>query len=219
MIKAAIFDMDGLLIDSEPLWQKVSRDIYSQVGVSLTEKDHQRMMGRTVLENTNYLYEIYKWGKYTPEEISDTIVEDMVLAIKADIKLMPGAEEALKICKQASLPIAIASGSRQIIIDAVVDKLKIREHFNHIYSAQHEPHGKPHPGVFIKTASMLGARPEDCVVFEDSASGVLAAKAAKMHCIAVPHPSMRDNKFIQTADIILESLNDFNLDVLHSLAN
>ena len=202
--------MDGLLIDSEPLWKRINKETYGRLGVKLTENDRQRMMGRTQIENAKFLYEQYKWERYSPQEVNDMIIEAMVAAVKKDLKLMPGVHQALQVCKKASLPVAIASSSPETLINVVVDVLEIREHFGHIYSAQHELYGKPHPGVFIKVAEHFGVSPSNCIVFEDSPSGVLAAKAAKMHCIAVPERAFKFHPFIQTADIVLQSLEQFD---------
>jgi sugar-phosphatase len=115
------------------------------------------------------------------------------------------------------MPLAIASSSSSEIIDAVVAKLGIRNYFEHVYSAQHETHGKPHPGVYITAASLLGVAPHKCLAFEDSPSGVLAAKAAKMKCVAVPDAEHRTHCYIQIADKILHSLTDFNEELFSTL--
>jgi mannitol-1-/sugar-/sorbitol-6-/2-deoxyglucose-6-phosphatase len=216
MIKAVIFDMDGLLIDSEPLWKQTNIDVYKKLGVELTDADRHEMMGRTQIENAERLYAKYHWETYTPKQVRDMVQAAMVTAIKKDIKLMPGVHHVLQICKQAALPVAIASSSPMVVIDAVVNRLKLREHFEHIYSAQHEPFGKPHPGVFLSVANELKVPPTECLVFEDAPSGVLAAKAASMKCIAVPEPELRDHPYIKTADLILGSLEEFKPEMLNS---
>jgi len=203
--------MDGLLIDSEPLWQKTNNRIFKKhLGIELTLEHHIEMRGRDLMENIEYFSAGHSWQGMTPAKIEKMIINEMVRLIKSNITLKPGAHQALQICKRAKLPVAIASGSAMKIIEAVVDTLEIREHFHHIYSAQFEPYGKPHPGVFIKVAEHFKVRPADCLVFEDSPSGVLAAKAAKMKCISVPPPEVRDNPFVQTADIIINTLEKFD---------
>src|SRR5579884_4053450 len=143
MIKAAIFDMDGLLIDSEPIWIRVTQKVYKDVGVLIDDEIRSQMIGRPTYENALWLHNIFKWKGPSPDAIASKIVKAMVAEAK-NIQLLPGAENAIAICKEANLPIAIASSSAQAFIDAVVRELKLREHFDHIYSAQHEPYGKPH---------------------------------------------------------------------------
>ena len=146
------------------------------------------------------------------------MVDDGVIElIKEEGVLKPGVHQVLSVCKKAGLPIAIASSSTQAVIDAVVDTLEIREHFHHIYSAQFEPYGKPHPGVFLKVAEHFKVAPRECVVFEDSPAGVLAAKSAGMLCVAVPEPLNKKDKFIHTADAVLGSLEEFDASLLEKL--
>jgi sugar-phosphatase len=210
--------MDGTLVDSEPLWGQAFNKIFKPLGVELTELHHMEMRGRSSRENIEMLYEEHHWAGPTVEQVYEQVIGDFIESIKTNLKLKPGVHEALQICKSHDLPVAIASGAPMDIIDAVVDSLEIREHFGHIYSSQFEPYGKPHPGVFIKVADHFGVRPLDCLVFEDAPSGVLAAKAAKMKCIAIPTtPESKDHTFIQTADIIIDSLEQFDEAMLASL--
>lgn len=218
MIKAAIFDMDGLLVDSEPLWQQVMVKIYHDVlGIELTNEHHIRMTGQRTLDNLVYLFEEHGITDHVPEKVEETINEEVVRLIKEGIALMPGADQALKVCRKAGLPVAIASSANPVVIDAVVDTLEIRDHFKHIYSAYYEEYGKPHPAVFLQVAKHFKVPAHQCVVFEDSPAGVLAAKAARMTCVAVPNMAPRDHPFLQTADIILDSLEEFDAATLRSL--
>ncbi|MEK7600230.1 MAG: hexitol phosphatase HxpB [Patescibacteria group bacterium] len=217
MIKAVIFDMDGLLIDSEPLWRKAQAQAFKTVGIEPTDEDYDRYMGRGIKEVVEQWYHEKPWESPSQKEIEDLIVEDLIALVKSEGKLRKGVQQAIDICKAASLPMAIASSSYNLIIDATVDRLEIREHFDHLHSAEHETHSKPHPAVFITTAELLGVVPQDCLVFEDSPSGVLAAKAAKMKCVAVPESSVREHPYILTADVVIDSLEEFTSEMLAEL--
>jgi len=206
-----------LLVESEPLWKRTNDKIYGELGIKLSLQDTYDMRGKTVIENLEHFYTTHPWKGPSVKEVEQKVIREMVHLIKAEIMLKPGVHHTLQICKQAGLPIAIASSSFQPIIDAVVDTLEIREHFHHIYSAQFEPFGKPHPGVFISVAQHFKVPAAQCLVFEDAPAGVLAAKAAKMKCVAVPVPELRENAFIKTADSILDSLEQFTVQMLKSL--
>jgi len=218
MIKAAIFDMDGLLVDSEPLWRQVVAEAYKKLGIELTEEHHSIMGGQSTRENALYMHHRHQWKGQTPEELADAITAEVADRIKqGEVLLKPGVHQVLSVCKKAGLSVAIASAADQIVIDAVVDTLEIREHFHHIYSAQYEEYSKPHPGVFLQVARHFKVIPQDCLVFEDSPNGVLAAKAARMRCVAVPDYTPGSHPFIRTADVVLDSLEEFDEVLLERL--
>jgi len=217
MINAVIFDMDGLLIDSEPFWRRAWVAALGTVGVTLSEDDMKLTMGRRPDEVAEYWYHEMPWEGASLKDIEALVIDRVIELIKAEGKLKPGVHEVIGLFQKKSLPLAIASSSPMDIINAVVDTFDIRQHFQHLYSAEHETHGKPHPGVYITTASLLGVPPHRCLALEDSPSGVLAAKAAKMQCVAVPDSENRQHSYIQIADTILDSLNDFDEKLLNSL--
>lgn len=188
MVKAAIFDMDGLLIDSEQFWRLSQKETLANVGIKLTNIDVLYTMGWRIDEVVAYWYSKQPWDGPTNSQIQQQIVDRVIEFIKSDGAPMPGVIKTLDFFIAKNIPMAIASSSSETIIDTVVDKLNIRKYFEHIYSAQHEQYGKPHPGTFISTANLLDVPPTNCLVFEDSPYGVLAAKAAKMKCVAVPAP-------------------------------
>jgi sugar-phosphatase len=217
MIKAAIFDMDGLLINSEPLWKQTHKKVFRRVGLDFGPEHHRLMLGMRTNDALRHLHRHYPWEGLTPDEVEAETVKEVIALIRKHITLQPGAHEALQTCKEAGLPVAIASSSRPDIIDAVVDTLEIREHFDHIYSAEYEEYGKPHPAVFLRVAKHFKVAPQDCVVFEDSPAGVIAAKAAQMHCVAVPEHESAGHPFIKAADVVLGSLEEFSEATLERL--
>jgi sugar-phosphatase len=190
---------------------------YKDLGVNYTAEHHQMMVGRRTLDSAMQLYRQHKWEGLTPEELVEDINRKMVKLIQSGVVLKSGVHQALQVCKKAGLPVAIASSSPTSVIDAVVDTVEIREHFDHIYSAQYEEYGKPHPAVFLKVARHFKVSPQDCLVFEDAPNGVIAAKAAQMKCVAVPDSTPAEHPFIQTADVVLESLEEFDEQLLRKL--
>lgn len=209
--------MDGLLIDSEPLWFKAFQQAFKEIGVEISEDDMREVRGHRNNESVDQLYHKHKIQNHNQEETVSLIMDDMVELIKQEGKLLPGVHQTLDICREAGLNMAVASSSYMRIINTVMDAMDLRGYFEEIYSAENEDLGKPHPGVFIATAKLLDVEPRYCLVFEDAPAGVLAAKAAKMHCIAVPEPEQKDHKFIKIADIILDSLNDLTIETIKSL--
>ncbi len=214
MFKAVIFDMDGLLIDSEPLWRRAEAGPLKAVGVKPTAAETHHALGRGIHNYVKHFYHLYPWAGPSPDEVAEQIAAHLIKLVKTEGVLKPGAMQVLDMCKVAGLPMAVASSSPFEVIDAVVDTLKIRDYFAQIYSGMNEPYSKPHPGVFITTAGLLHVNPLDCLVFEDAPSGVLAAKAARMHCVAVPEPEVKSHPYIQTAEVIIDSLEDFTADML-----
>lgn len=217
MIEAAIFDMDGLLIDSEPLWEAAEMVIFPELGVPLTPVLKKETTGLRTEEIVDHWHSRYPWAKPSASAVADRLIRRLIDLVNERGAMRVGVLEALEVCRGASLPMAIASSSPMVLIDAVLAKLAVRDYFIAIHSAELEPYGKPHPGVYIATARKLGVRPERCLAFEDSPNGVLAAKAARMSCIAVPDEALRSHRAFCIADRVLDSLLDFDGRVLQRL--
>jgi len=212
MIEAVIFDMDGLLIDSEPLWQEAEMAVFNKVGVPLTLEMTTQTTGLRTDEVVEYWHKKHPWDSPSQEEVSTLVDSTVIELIRSKGLAKDGVNEAISVC--AGLPIAIASSSSQLLIRTVLEKLGIADKIKVVHSAHDEAYGKPHPAVYISTAEELGVHPNHCLAFEDSANGVLAAKAAKMRCIAIPEPEMRNDKRFGIADIVLHSLHDFTPEML-----
>lgn len=205
-IKAVIFDMDGVLIDSEPFWHTAEISVFREVGIKLTEEMCLETTGLRVDELVNYWFRKYSWNDFVSgkleEEITDAVIEQILL--KGEIK--DGAAQAIDFFKGKRMKIALASSSPYRIIQAVILQLGISEEFACIYSAEEEEYGKPHPGVYLNTSKRLGVNPLECLAIEDSLNGVIAAKAARMKCFAVPDPVLRQDRRFAIADATLDSL-------------
>ena len=187
--EAAIFDMDGLLVDSEPLWHEVEVAVFRSHGVPLTVERCLETKGMFLGDAVDHWYERYPWPGASRAEVAGQITDAMAARLELGVDLKPGAAHALAFCEERGVELALASSSPRRLIDAVVHSLDLAARFAVVHSAEVEAAGKPHPAVFLTTAARLGVTPASCVVFEDSPAGVVAAKAAGMVCIAVPEPA------------------------------
>lgn len=202
---AAIFDLDGLLVDSEPLWRKVEIEVFGAVGVGLTEADCVETTGLRIDEVVAHWFTRHPWLGPSPAVVTERIVDAMVLRAPREAPRKPGVHHAIGLCEAAGLRCAVASSSPERLIHAVLSGLGVRERFEVVLSAEHETYGKPHPAVFLTTAARLGVPPTECLVFEDSVNGLIAAKAARMKCIVVPE---HDDPRFALADRRLRSLEE-----------
>jgi sugar-phosphatase len=186
LIEAAIFDMDGLLVDSEPIWHDVEIDVFGRHGVPLTVERCLETKGMYLGDAVGHWYARYPWNGASRDEVATEITEAMARRLEEAVELKPGAVHALDFCDARGAALALASSSPRRLIDAVVRRFGLAERFGVVHSGEDEVIGKPDPAIFLTTARLLERRPETCVVFEDSAAGVLAAKGAGMACVAVP---------------------------------
>lgn len=217
MIEAVIFDMDGLLIDSEPLWQEAEIQIFKRVDLTLTRKLCLQTKGLRIDEVVNYWFLRHPWANLTKQEVEDLIVAKVIELIQLKGEPLAGVNDAVSFVKQKQVKIALASSSALPIIKAALRKLDLTDIFTEIYSAESETWGKPHPGVYLTTANKLQVVPQNCLALEDSLNGALAAKSAQMKCIAIPEPLQRDNPKFAIADAVLDSLEQLSDSLWHSL--
>jgi HAD superfamily hydrolase (TIGR01509 family) len=218
MIEAVIFDMDGVLIDSEPLWKIAEKKVFAEVGITMTTEMCNLTMGYRTNEVVDYWYERMPWTGKSKQQVDDDLVSYVIEEIKAEGKVMKGVLESLELIRNNNYKIALASSSAMRIINIVIDKLEIRKYFDVVQSAEKEEYGKPHPAVFLSAAKGLGINPAHCIVIEDSINGVIAAKAAKMKAIAIPDESLAGDKRFAVADLQLNDLTEFNKSIIERLS-
>lgn len=183
--KAVIFDMDGLLVDSEPLWWRVEMTVLQGVGVPLTEEMCLETMGTRVDEMVAHWFERYPWAGAGVEETAASVVDLVGQLIRAEAVAMPGAMELVARLNEQDRLLAVASSSPGSLIDAVLASLDLEGKFAALYTAADETAGKPDPAVYLSAAMGLKVNPSKCLVFEDSTAGIKAGKGAGMTVVAV----------------------------------
>lgn len=212
MVKAAIFDMDGLLIDSEPLWQEAEISVFTSVGVRLTRELCRETAGVRLDGVVRYWYERFPWQGESLESIETRVLEAVSRLIVERGKPMPGVRETIDLLASAKYELAVASSSPMQLIRAALETLEMIDCFSVLHSADAEDEGKPNPAVYLSAMSRLGVDPANCIAFEDTAIGVRAAKSAGARVIAVPDPADIADPGFADADVVLTTLADFSMD-------
>jgi sugar-phosphatase len=211
-IRAVVLDMDGLLIDTEPVWRSAEKEVFADLGIELTEADLLDSTGVRIDELAAVRLPLHGPG---PAEVADRITNQVVDYVKRAGEPMPGVPEAIALFGRSDLRLAIASSSPKRLIDAVCTRLRLDVDVR--CSALDEAHGKPAPDVYLAAARRLGLSPARCLALEDSPSGVLAAKDAGMTCVAVPDPLLTGDPRYRRADLVLPSLTELTEPLLRSL--
>ncbi|MFI5204088.1 MAG: hexitol phosphatase HxpB [Flavobacteriales bacterium] len=217
-LQAVIFDMDGLLINSEPMWREAEKKVFAKVGIQLTDEMCFQTVGLRIDEVVEYWYRKYPWQAGSHEEIKNEVVQKVIELVKKGGEALPGVYETLDFFEKRKIPMAIASASPLVIINEVVNKLHIVTRFSVIHSAELEEFGKPHPVVYLSAARMLNVQPYECLVFEDSFNGIVAARAARMKVIAVPEDIHYGEPHFAAAHLVLKSLTEFNEEIFNSIS-
>ncbi len=210
---AVVFDMDGLLVDSEPLWQDARIAAFGADRLRWTDADQQRVMGSATEEWAAFLAERLD-GAYSVDEIIERVLAQMEAFYREHVPLLPGAKDVVNQVA-AAYPVAIASGSPRRLVDAVLDGAGWRDQFSVVVCSDDVQQGKPAPDAYLAAAAKLQVPPASLAVFEDSANGILAGKAAGAYVIAVPnHYAQPPEDVLARADRALGSLREFALGML-----
>jgi mannitol-1-/sugar-/sorbitol-6-/2-deoxyglucose-6-phosphatase len=212
--KAVIFDMDGLLIDSEPLWQEAGRETLASFGHTLSMDQYHSSTGLRTEEWIEHWFHFFGISMEEAPVAVKTIVAKAIEKIDQRGELLPGAAETIQLFREQNYRIGLATSSPMELVEVVLPKIKTSKAFDTVSSAGELPFGKPHPQVYINCAASLGTSPVQCIAFEDSFNGFIAAKAARMKCIVVPSPGDFEARKWDAADLKLRSLTDFSFNQL-----
>ena len=204
--EAVIFDMDGVLIDSEPLWKIAMEDVFKSVGCNLTRKDFQKTVGLRIDEVIRYWYCYSPWENATTDDVERRIIERMVELLTQNGKPLLGVIPTLEFLKSKGLKIGLATSSYTILINTVLDVLQIRHYFDFTHSAENEDYGKPHPAVYLTVARFLGVDSTKCLVIEDSLNGIISGKAARMKVVCIPEKTHSPEPKLIVADFHFEDM-------------
>ncbi|PWD66632.1 hexitol phosphatase HxpB [Pectobacterium parmentieri] len=214
-IRAAIFDMDGLLIDSEPLWDKAELEVIASLGIDISLRESMKdTLGLRIDMVVELWYQCSPWTAPGRDEVVRRIIERAIELVAERRPLLPGVEYALQLCRELNLKIGLASASPLHMQQQVLRMFNLDRYFDVLMSAETLPYSKPHPEVYLNAANGLGVSPAQCVTLEDSVNGMIATKAARMRSIVIPQTECRADARWALADYKLDSLNQLTAEHL-----
>lgn len=212
MIETVIFDLDGVIIDSEPIHFSIEKNLFRELGVGITDEDHYNFVGTSSID---------MWQKIkTMAPIEHSVVELVIISEERylkyldeanNLKPIDGVKELIIDLYNNKYQLIIASSSSRKIIDTILDKFKLSSYFSFLVSGADLIHSKPNPEIFHVASKLSRTVPEKCLVIEDSENGVRAAKAAEMNCVAFRNPNS-GNQDLSLADIVISDFESFNID-------
>jgi HAD superfamily hydrolase (TIGR01509 family) len=216
MIEAVVFDLDGVIVDSEPVWEQVRRQVVAEHGGRWVPEAQQRLMGMSTGEWARYLSQDLGVG-LPPETVAAMVIGEMQGRYRDGVPLMRGAAEAVRRLA-ARWPLGLASSSPPVLIDAVLDGAGLRECFTAALSTEQVQRGKPAPDIYLAVTGQLGRPPGRCAAAEDSTNGLRSAAAAGLQVIAVPHPRYPpDPAALHEARLVLTSLAELTVETITEL--
>ena len=216
VIEAVAFDLDGVLIDSEPVWEEVRRGLVAEGGGHWAPDAQRRLMGMSTPEWARYLSEDLGVG-LPPDEVASLVVDRMAARYRKRIPFLPGAVEAVRRLA-ARWPLGLASSAPAVLIETVLQAAELGSYFQVTMSTEQVPQGKPAPDIYLAVTDTLGVSPAACAAVEDSSNGLRSAAAAGLHVIAIPHPQYPpDPDALAAASLVLPALTDLTPDAVAAL--
>ena len=209
--------MDGLLIDSEPLWKEAADALFLTYEKQLTAQQYSTTTGLRTKEFLAYWFRHFNLPEAEITHAETIVVNEVIKRVQQKGKAMPGVQHIFNFFMDQNFKIGLASSSPPALINLVVDMLEIKDYLQAITSAAGMAYGKPHPEVYLDCAGQLNAIPTACICFEDSVNGMIAAKAANMKCVVVPALHDSKNPAWGVADLKISTLTNFNALLLDSL--
>lgn len=209
-LTTVIFDMDGLLIDSEPLWKEAAQEIFRQYNIVLNDAQYLSTTGLRTREFVSWWFAKHKINAMEYSIAEEKILKSVMQKVQERGKVMPGVKYIFDFFREQNFKIGIASSSSMPLINLVVEMLGLKNSLHAIASAETLMNGKPHPQVYLNCASALESKPTECICFEDSFNGMIAVLAARMQCVVVPSYHQYKEERWSAANLKLSSLQNFN---------
>ena len=219
MRNAVIFDMDGLLIDSEPLWWQAGVEVLRTVGVDLDDSRSHETMGLRTDAALEHWFGLFPWTGKSFQDIEQEVNSRVIQLIGEHAEPLPGVYDAIHLLSKHGIPMGVCSSSPQAVIRTVLSALGLQSNIQVVHSAEAEPFGKPLPSAYLSCAKKIGVHPHHCLAFEDSLRGATAAKAAEMKVVAVPSGRDSESTTFDFCDMRLSSLTEFDESHLLQLFN
>ena len=217
MIEAVVFDLDGVLLQTEELWDEVRAGLARERGGRYGPEAQRAMMGMSSLEWSRYMHDEVGVPD-SPKQISAEVVRRLAARYRTELPLIPGAVEAVRRIAER-WPLGLASSSNRLLIELALELAGIQHLFKAVVSSEEVPRGKPAPDVYLEAARRLGVGAERCAAVEDSHSGIRSAKAAGMRIVAIPNPSFPPgDEALAEADLVLRSLDELTAEAIEPAA-
>jgi sugar-phosphatase len=216
-LDTVIYDMDGLLIDSEPLWHLAAKEALENMGIPLDDAAYATTIGLRTREFLDHWFRLYQVDHALAPQTEERITQRVIELVRTQGALMPGVESSLALFRGLGFRVGLATSSPLELVEAMLERTGLHDAFDEMRSAALLPYGKPHPQVYLDCAQALGSPPPGCICLEDSFNGMIAAKAARMKCIVVPEASVFHQDRWHAADIKLPSLESLDQTILQGL--